>query len=135
MVKDLTWSAGASPTPCWPPLMLMKAALLHLAVPSLSLQALCSPEDEGLPQCVHLLAQWIWNYSSSGIHTYMLTVRFPALHMHTQKADCAITQFERKDFPQPLPSLLLSDATARIADADTDDSSRKRVISLFQLVS
>ena len=67
------------------------------------------------------------------ILSYMLTVWFPAFHMHTQKADCAITQFERRDFPQPLP--LLSDATGRTADADTDDSSRKRVISLVQLVS
>ena len=84
---------------------------------------MCSP-----PGSVDLELQLLWD-------PYILTVWFPALHMHTQKADCAITQFERRDFPQPLPSLLLSDATARIADADTDDSSRKRVISLVQLVS
>lgn len=30
-VLDLTWSAGAIPTPCWPPLMPVTAFLLHLA--------------------------------------------------------------------------------------------------------
>ena len=57
-------------TPCWPPSILMTASSSDLAVPSLSLQALSSPEDEDLPQCVHLLAQQTWNYSSSKIHTY-----------------------------------------------------------------
>ena len=71
--EDRDWcrSAEASPTPpSWLSSTLMTALPpLHLAVPSLSLQTTFSPENEDLPQCVHLLAQQTWNYSSSRINT------------------------------------------------------------------
>ena len=51
-VLDLTWSAGAIPTPCWPPLMAVTAFLLLVFVPLSSLftwrwgsPSMCLPTD------------------------------------------------------------------------------------------
>ena len=46
-------------TPCWSPQYTLHFILqFHLCLSTLPLY---SPEDEGLPQCVHLLVQWIRN--------------------------------------------------------------------------
>ena len=44
--------------------------------------SLSSPEGEGLPQCVHLLAQQTWNYNSSWIHSCS---QFSSQTLHTQE--------------------------------------------------
>ena len=81
---------------------------LHLAVPSLSLQAFSSPEDEGLPQRVHLLAQQTWNYCSFG---YMLTDWFPDPRTCGEglgtRLKCAIVEglrIQEGTFPRPSPT-------------------------------
>ena len=127
------WCAGASPTPPrWPPSILMTAPPpLHLAVPSLSLQALSSPEDEGLPQCVHLLAQQTWNYSSSRIHTCS------QFGLHTGNAIVERLRNLRKGLSPDPPPLSDSCPTIHFAcfvsdqlqELRTRDSSRKRVVS------